>query len=291
MPSENLSGLPLVEAKDVTMRFGNADIIDHVSLAIHSGEIVTLIGPNGSGKTTLVRIVLGLQAPTSGAVTWRKYVRVGYVPQHFSVDATLPLTVRRLLRLSADHTRERSRAILEEIGIRYVLDRPVHSLSGGELRRVLLARALLREPDLLVLDEPTAGVDVAGQAELYELIRALRDKRHCGILMVSHDLHLVMAATDRVICVNHHICCEGRPETVSRAPEYLALFGDQAARTLAVYAHAHDHRHDVAGHPVRDDVAGHPVRDDDSGRPVRDDDHAPGPDDQAESPSKEVRHG
>jgi zinc transport system ATP-binding protein len=269
MQAEQVTGVPLVEAKDITMRFGTTLAIDRISLAIREGEIVTLIGPNGSGKTTLVRIILGLQAPTSGAVTWRKYVRVGYVPQHFSVDETLPLTVRRLLRLSADHTRGRSRAILEEIGIRYVLDQPVHSLSGGELRRVLLARALLREPDLLVLDEPTAGVDVAGQAELYELIRALRDKRHCGVLMVSHDLHLVMAATDRVICVNHHICCEGRPETVSRAPEYLAMFGDQAARTLAVYAHAHDHHHDVAGHPVRDDD----------------------PDDPAKPVSEEARHG
>jgi zinc transport system ATP-binding protein len=258
MQAEQVTGVPLVEAKDITMRFGTTLAIDRISLAIREGEIVTLIGPNGSGKTTLVRIILGLQAPTSGAVTWRKYVRVGYVPQHFSVDETLPLTVRRLLRLSADHTRGRSRAILEEIGIRYVLDQPVHSLSGGELRRVLLARALLREPDLLVLDEPTAGVDVAGQAELYELIRALRDKRHCGVLMVSH-----------VICVNHHICCEGRPETVSRAPEYLAMFGDQAARTLAVYAHAHDHHHDVAGHPVRDDD----------------------PDDPAKPVSEEARHG
>jgi len=147
--------------------------------------------------------------------------------------------------------------VLEEAGAAHTIDQPVQSLSGGELRRVLLARALLREPDLLVLDEPTSGVDVAGQAELYDLIKNIRDQHSCGVLLVSHNLHLVMAATDHVMCINHHVCCEGHPEAVSQAPEYLALFGAQAAKTLAVYTHEHDHHHDVTGHPVQDHNHGH----------------------------------
>ncbi len=249
---ERIAGLPLVEAKDISMRFSETDVIDRVSLSIHEKEIVTLIGPNGSGKTTLVRIILGLQAPSAGRVTWRKYARIGYVPQNFHVDETLPLTVRRLLRLSASHRKDHSITVLEEAGAAHTIDQPVQSLSGGELRRVLLARALLREPELLVLDEPTSGVDVAGQAELYDLIKNIRDQHSCGVLLVSHNLHLVMAATDHVMCINHHVCCEGHPEAVSQAPEYLALFGAQAAKTLAVYTHEHDHHHDVTGHPVQD---------------------------------------
>ena len=239
------------------MRFGEMTVIDHVSLAIHEGEIVTLIGPNGSGKTTLVRIMLGLQAPTTGSVTWRENIRVGYVPQHFTVEETLPMTVRRLLRLSSDHVPGKTQEMLEKVGMAYAIDQPVQSLSGGELRRVLLARTLLRDPDLLVLDEPTSGVDVGGQAELYDLIKGLRDECNCGVLLVSHNLHLVMAATDHVVCINHHICCEGHPETVSQAPEYLALFGAEAAKTLAVYTHAHDHHHDVAGEPVHHQAHDH----------------------------------
>jgi zinc transport system ATP-binding protein len=251
MPPKRISGATLAEAKNISMHFGDTPVIDHVSLAIHEGEIVTLIGPNGSGKTTLVRVVLGLQVPSSGTVTWRKNIQVGYVPQHFTVPDAIPLTVRRLLQLSTDHVAGKSEDTLDQVGMTYAIDQPVQSLSGGELRRVLLSRALLRDPDLLVLDEPTAGVDVGGQAELYDVIKRLRDDRNCGVLLVSHDLHLVMAATDHVICINHHVCCEGHPDSVSQAPEYLSLFGAEATRTLAVYTHAHDHHHDVTGEPVQ----------------------------------------
>lgn len=253
MPPERISGTTLAEAKDISMHYGETPVINYVSLAIHEGEIVTLIGPNGSGKTTLVRIVLGLQEPSSGTVTWRENIRVGYVPQQFTVPDTIPLTVRRLLRLSTDHVAGKSEEILEQVGMAYAVDQPVQRLSGGELRRVLLARTLLRDPDLLVLDEPTSGVDAGGQAELYDVIKRLRDDRNCGVLLVSHDLHLVMAATDHVICINHHVCCEGHPDSVSQAPEYLSLFGAEATRTLAVYTHEHDHHHDVTGEPVHHD--------------------------------------
>jgi zinc transport system ATP-binding protein len=251
MPPERISGAPLAEAKDVSMNFGDTPVIDHLSLAIHEGEIVTLIGPNGSGKTTLVRIILNLQKPTSGTTSWRNNIRVGYVPQHFTVPETIPLTVRRLLRLSTDHIAGKTQEVLEQVGMAYATNQPVQSLSGGELRRVLLARALLRDPDLLILDEPTAGVDVGGQAELYEVIKKLRDDRNCGVVLVSHDLHLVMAATDHVVCINHHVCCEGHPDSVSQAPEYLSLFGAEATRTLAVYTHEHDHHHDITGEPIQ----------------------------------------
>jgi zinc transport system ATP-binding protein len=174
--------------------------------------------------------------------------RIGYVPQRLAIDDALPLTVRRFLGLAAPRSAAIERA-LAETGVADLVDMPVQVLSGGEFQRVLLARALIREPDLLVLDEPVQGVDVAGQAALYDLIRRIRDRHGCGVLLVSHDLHLVMAATDRVVCLNHHVCCSGHPEAVARHPAYRALFG-AAADAIAVYAHHHDHRHDAHGHAV-----------------------------------------
>jgi zinc transport system ATP-binding protein len=203
-----------------------------------------VIGPNGAGKTTLLRVALGLQRPDAGHLHRRAGLRFGYVPQRLAIDETLPLTVRRFLALSPRVPRDLA-AALAEVGAAYTLDLPVQTLSGGELQRVLLARALLREPDLLVLDEPVQGVDIKGQAELFALIRRVRDKRGCAVLLVSHDLHLVMAATDRVVCLNHHVCCSGHPEAVSRDPAYRALFG-AAIDGFALYAHRHDHSHDLA---------------------------------------------
>jgi zinc transport system ATP-binding protein len=232
----------LVSARGITLRMGRRTVLDDVDIAVHPGEIVTLIGPNGSGKTTLVRALLGLQKPDAGSVTTAPGLRIGYAPQQISVDRTLPLDVRRFLEISGRKDPERLAQALSEVGAADVMRREIRLLSGGELKRVMLARALLRDPDLLVLDEPTANVDVHGQIEFYELIRRIRDERGCGILLVSHDLHLVMSATDRVFCLNGHICCSGRPEDVSTDPAYLELFGDGAA-TVAVYTHAHDHHH------------------------------------------------
>ena len=244
------AGDMLVEVSDVTVRFGDRLALERVGATLRRGEIVTVIGPNGSGKTTFVRVVLGLQRPDSGAVWRRAGMRIGYVPQQLHIEPTMPLTVRRFLAMSAPLSRQRMAAALDEVGVPYVLDTPFHDLSGGEAKRATLARALLREPDLLVLDEPTANVDMAGQAELYDLIHAIRDARGCGVLLVSHDLHLVMASTDTVICLNAHVCCSGRPASVSRDPEYLALFGPRVAETLGLYAHDHDHRHELSGEPV-----------------------------------------
>ncbi len=250
-PSTEAAAAPsLVEARGVGIGIRGREILAHVDIAVGRGELVTLVGPNGSGKTTLVRALLGLVAPDRGSIHRAAGIRIGYVPQHFQVDPSLPLTVNRFLRLFGKGSAERIETLLDEVGIGYAMEAAVHALSGGELRRVLMARALLREPDLLVLDEPMAGVDITGQGELYELIRRIRDVRGCGVLVVSHDLHLVMATTDRVFCLNGHICCSGAPEQVSRDPEFLALFGPEVARELALYTHHHEHRHALSGAEV-----------------------------------------
>ncbi|PIE83625.1 MAG: zinc ABC transporter ATP-binding protein ZnuC [Candidatus Contendobacter odensis] len=228
-----------IENVNLTLR-GNA-ILQDVSLRVAAGEIVALVGPNGAGKSTLVRVVLGLIRPDSGQVRLKPGLRVGYMPQRLVVSDTLPLTVQRFITLGTPAGRKQIQAVLAEVGADHVIDSPVQAISGGEMQRVLLARALLREPDLLVLDEPIQGVDIAGQYELYDLITGLRQQRGCGILMVSHELHLVMAATDHVLCLNRHVCCFGHPDHVAQDPAYLELFGVEGARRLAVYHHHHHH--------------------------------------------------
>ncbi|MFC0710790.1 zinc ABC transporter ATP-binding protein ZnuC [Azorhizophilus paspali] len=236
----------LVRLNGVRIAFAGRQMLDDVHLCVQPGEIVTLIGPNGAGKTTLVRVVLGLLKPDAGTVWRRPQLCIGYMPQKLQVNPSLPLTVLRFLRLVPGVDRAAAVAALAEVGAVQVVDSPLQNISGGELQRVLLARALLRRPELLVLDEPVQGVDVAGQAELYRLITRLRERHGCGVLMVSHDLNLVMSATDQVVCLNHHVCCSGRPEQVSGDPAFVALFG-QAARSLALYQHHHDHTHDLHG--------------------------------------------
>ncbi|MGE4218820.1 MAG: zinc ABC transporter ATP-binding protein ZnuC [Alphaproteobacteria bacterium] len=257
VPATLATAAPLIEGRGLTVRYAGRPVLEHVDLTVAPGEIVTLIGPNGSGKTTLVRTLLGLQAPDAGSVHRRRGLCIGYLPQRFAVEPVLPLTVRRLLTLTRRQGETVLLATLDEVGGAHLLDSPVQGLSGGELQRVLLARALLRDPDLLVLDEPVQGVDYKGEIELYALIARIRDRRRCGVLMVSHDLHLVMAATDRVICLNGHVCCSGAPEAVSRDPGYIALFGRQVAEGLAVYTHAHDHEHDLSGHVCTDEEHRH----------------------------------
>lgn len=249
MPRD-LDDTTLIAGAGLSVTLGGQLIVSNVDIAVGISEIVVLIGPNGSGKTTLVRALLGLVEAERGSVTRKSRLVIGYVPQHLQIDSTLPLTVGRFLTLGTRAAPSDLAAALQEVGVGQVLESPVQSLSGGQMRRVLLARALLRDPDLLVLDEPTAGVDVSGQAALYDLIKSIRDKRGCGVLLISHSLHLVMAAADRVVCLNHHVCCEGKPASVSRNPAYLDLFGEDAARAFAVYTHDHDHDHDLSGDPV-----------------------------------------
>lgn len=236
----------LIKLEHVNLQFAGETVLQDIQLQVNAGEIVTLIGPNGAGKTTLVRCVLDLLKPDSGNIWRQPKLRIGYMPQKLHIDATLPLSVLRFLRLVPGVTRQSAIAALGEVGAERLIDSPLQSISGGELQRVLLARALLRQPQLLVLDEPVQGVDVAGQAELYRLISTLRDRHGCGVLMVSHDLHLVMSATDQVICLNRHVCCSGHPEQVSGDPAFVELFG-RDARSLAIYQHHHDHNHDMHG--------------------------------------------
>jgi zinc transport system ATP-binding protein len=237
----------LIEAHGLSFRVGDRSILDHVDVAVASNEIVTLIGPNGAGKTTLIRLLLGLTKPEAGRILRKPGLRIGYMPQRFAPSPLLPITAKRFLATARAASREDLDARLAEVGAAAVANTQLHGLSGGELQRVLLARALLGNPDLLVLDEPVRGVDVTGQTELFDLMAAIRQRRGCGMLIVSHELHLVMAATDRVICLNKHVCCAGRPESVSTDPTFIAMFGAAAARQLAIYTHAHDHEHNIAG--------------------------------------------
>lgn len=239
---------PLLSLTDISLSRGSRTVLDKVNLTLHPSEILTLVGPNGAGKTCLVRIALGLLKADSGQREAAEHLVIGYVPQKLGLNHSLPISVERFLQLSPGKPDARQLAnALAETGALTVLKSPLGRLSGGELQRVLLARALLRNPNLLVLDEPAQGVDVGGQEALYNLIGKVRDERGCAVLMVSHDLHLVMAATDRVLCLNRHVCCEGHPESVSAHPEYKKLFGEQRIKGLAVYSHHHDHHHNNHG--------------------------------------------
>jgi zinc transport system ATP-binding protein len=233
---------PLVEARGVGVRFGGQSVLTGVDLAVSPGEIVTIVGPNGSGKSTLVRVLIGALRPGSGRVVRRPGLRLGYVPQTLAVDRTLPLTVDRFLGLAGGDAAARV-AALDQVGIAGLGGRQLSALSGGQFQRALLAQAVLRRPDLLVLDEATQGLDQGGEGRFYRLIDELRRELGCGVLMVSHDLHVVMAASDRVICLNGHVCCEGTPTVVSAAPAYRALFGFGTHGALALYRHDHDHEH------------------------------------------------
>lgn len=218
-------------------------LVRGVALSIEAGEIVTLIGPNGSGKSTTAKMALGILKPDEGAIRRRADLRTAYVPQKLQVDWTLPLTVQRFMRLTGNASVGDADEAMAATGVAHLATAEVRTLSGGEFQRVMLARAIARKPELLVLDEPVQGVDFSGEIALYDLIKRIRDEIHCGIMLISHDLHVVMAATDRVICLNGHVCCSGPPTVVASSPEYKALFGARAAPTLAVYEHQHDHLH------------------------------------------------
>lgn len=234
----------LVSLHGIGVQRGGRWLVRNVEFDVARGEIVTLIGPNGSGKSTTARTAVGAIKPDEGKVTRRAGLKIGYVPQKLSIDWTLPLSVNRLMTLTETRSKAEIEQVLASVGIAHLGGAQVQALSGGEFQRALLARAILRKPDLLVLDEPVQGVDFTGEVALYELIGRIRDQTGCGILLISHDLHVVMAATDTVICLNGHVCCRGTPQSVVASPEYQHLFGDgRAARTLAVYRHDHDHTH------------------------------------------------
>jgi zinc transport system ATP-binding protein len=233
----------LVELVNAGIQRGDRWLVRGVDLSVRRGEIVTLIGPNGSGKSTTVKMALGVWKADEGRVKVRSSLRVGYVPQKVAVDWTLPLSVERLMTLTGPLPQARIQEAMAAAGIEHRAKAEVQTLSGGEFQRALLARALARDPNLLVLDEPVQGVDFTGEIAIYQLIREIRDRTGCGVLLISHDLHVVMAETDTVVCLNGHVCCRGAPAQVLASPEYLRLFGARAAETLAIYRHDHDHTH------------------------------------------------
>ncbi|MGC1506223.1 MAG: ATP-binding cassette domain-containing protein [Sulfitobacter sp.] len=236
--------MSLIETHHLTLGYRGTPVLRDVSFAIERGEIVTIVGPNGSGKSSLLRALIGALVPVSGSVTRALGLRIGYVPQKLHIDATLPLTVQRFLNLPKRQKPDDILAVLARAGVPELRDAQMAALSGGQFQRVLLARALLGSPDILILDEATQGLDQPGAAAFYRQIEDVRGALNLAVLMVSHDLHVVMAASDRVLCLNGHICCEGTPEIVADAPEYRALFGAGTQGTLALYRHEHDHAHD-----------------------------------------------
>ena len=249
----------LLEASNLHLTLRGNPILQDISFCLEQSNILTVIGLNGSGKTTLLKVLLGLIRPDQGCIWIKPGLRIGYMPQKLLVDETLPITVKRFMQLAiprskARETIQKIRSALAETRVEHTFDTPMQALSGGELQRVMLARALVREPELLILDEPVQAVDVTGQYEMYDLIAAIRKRHGCGILLVSHDLHLVLPATDQVICMNHHVCCAGPPELVAQHPAFKQLFGAELARHIALYRHHHDHQHDTHGNVVNLDA-------------------------------------
>lgn len=235
--------MSLLAARHLCIRYGGSEVLHNISLALEPGEIVTVVGPNGSGKSTLLRALLGILPAAAGQIDRAPGLRIGYVPQRLMIDRILPITLRRFLSLPARVAEAEAQAVLARVGLAGQGGLQMVALSGGQMQRALLARALLGRPQVLLLDEPTQGLDQPGEAAFYRLIEEVRAGTGCAILMVSHDLHVVMAASDRVICLNGHVCCEGTPQVVSTAPEYRALFGLGTQGALALYRHEHDHDH------------------------------------------------
>ena len=236
----------LLKVENAGVSINDKSLVKGVSFEIKQGEIVTLIGPNGSGKSTTAKIALGIYKKIDGKV--KKYTdKIGYVPQKISIDWTLPIRVLDFMTLTEELTQDQINIALNLTGVEHLKDKSLSNLSGGEFQRVLIARAISKKPELLILDEPVQGVDFKGEIALYELIKQISEKMKCGILLISHDLHVVMSATDFVLCLNGHVCCSGAPHKVVKDSKYKELFGDRASNILSLYEHKHDHTHSQDG--------------------------------------------
>jgi|TARA_Y100000992_G_scaffold25302_1_gene14339 zinc transport system ATP-binding protein len=236
----------LLKVENAGVSINDKSLVKGVSFEIKQGEIVTLIGPNGSGKSTTAKIALGIYKKIDGKV--KKYTdKIGYVPQKISIDWTLPIRVLDFMTLTEELTQDQINIALNLTGVEHLKNKSLSNLSGGEFQRVLIARAISKKPELLVLDEPVQGVDFKGEIALYELIKQISEKMKCGILLISHDLHVVMSATDFVLCLNGHVCCSGAPHKVVKDSKYKELFGDRASNILSLYEHKHDHTHSQDG--------------------------------------------
>ena len=233
----------LIEATNLSVRYGRNTVLKNIHLSIDKGEIVTIVGPNGSGKTSFFKAIIGTAPISEGKVVLKPQLNIGYVPQHLNIDRSLPLTVKRFLNLARKKNDKAFKRAIEVVGTSNLLNHQITSLSGGQMQRVLLARALINEPEILLLDEATRGLDQPGAAWFYQKIEYIRETTGCAIFMISHDLHVVMGASDRVICLNGHICCQGPPQSVASSPEYKALFGSNSEGAFALYRHSHNHDH------------------------------------------------
>ena len=236
----------LIDISKLEVKYGSKKVLQNINLSLNANEIVTIVGPNGSGKTTLFKAIIGSVPLSKGKISIKPNLRIGYVPQQLKVDQTLPITVERFLKLATRNNNDIEKMIAF-FGSENIFKEQINSLSGGQMQRVLLARALVNEPEILLLDEATRGLDQPGIAAFYRKIENISKETNCAVLMVSHDLHVVMRASDRVICVNGHICCQGTPENVATSPEYQTLFGSNIDGSFALYRHKHDHNHDVMG--------------------------------------------
>ncbi len=235
--------MSLLQVEQLSVRYAGRTALSNVSLRVEPSEIVTIVGPNGSGKTSLLRAIIGAVRPSAGRVTRSRGLKIGYVPQRLHIDPTLPMDVARFLQLPRRVNDKLIEKALSDAGVPDLSSRQMSQLSGGQFQRVLLARALLGGPDVLLLDEATQGLDQQGSAAFYQQIEKVRNNTECAVLMISHELHVVMSASDRVICLNGHVCCQGTPAVVASAPEYRALFGSGTHGALALYRHEHDHHH------------------------------------------------
>ncbi len=234
----------LIKAQNITVSREKRSILKDVSLEIKAHDFITIIGPNGAGKSMLLKCLMGFFKPNSGKISVKKNLRIGYVPQRLTPSPSMPISVSGFLKLGKKIDDNFLKEIASEAGIAEIIDKQLYILSGGELQRVLLARALLNNPEILILDEPAQNLDISGQLAFYKLIENVYKNRKLAILMVSHDLHLVMASSKQVICLFHHICCEGEPQMVAKDPEFISLFGNDMAKMMAVYNHSHNHIHD-----------------------------------------------
>lgn len=233
----------IASLENIGLKIGGQQIIDKISLQLTKGEITTLIGPNGGGKTSIARILLGVLKPTSGTIKKNSAIKIGYMPQKITIEKTIPLRVQDFLTLAATKIifDDNIKSLIKRLKLENILTKQIHDLSGGQMQKILFLRAIINQPDLLVLDEPTQYMDISATEEFYQILEEIRKSQHCAILLISHDLHLVMQKTDFVFCVNRHICCHGAPEDINQHPEYLSLFGKRSS--IAVYQHHHDHKH------------------------------------------------
>ena len=237
--------MKLLSTIGISVKYGANIVLRDISLDINRGEIITIVGPNGSGKTTLVKTIIGAVSPFAGSISLKENLRLGYIPQRLNIGTTLPMTVQRFLNLTHKISKEDCLSALRTAGVPDLLNKQMSNLSGGQFQRVLMARALQGSPEILILDEATQGLDQAGSADFYKQIEIVRNERGCAVLMISHELHVVMSASDKVICMNGHICCSGAPEAVAIMPEYHELFGVNTDGVLALYRHNHDHKHNI----------------------------------------------